>query len=349
MYDIGIVGMGPAGATLARLLGEKYKVLVVDRKQPDAEYGKCCGGLLALDAQKSLAKFSLTLPRDILVTPQIFAVRTIDLRYPLERYYQRFYVNLDRGKFDNWLASLIPPSVTVLRGALCKSVKRVSGGFALTVQQGGEIHTYGVKALVGADGAGSLTRRAFFPDKGGIRRYVAIQEWYEGDKMDPFYASVFDPEITDCYCWTIHKEGRLVVGGAFPQQNATRRFQLLKEKLKQRGYRFGHRVRREGCLVYRPGGMGSFATARDRAFLVGEAAGFISPSSLEGLSYAMDSGYLLARALEPGLHGAETRYTASTRGIRLGLLSKHLKVPFMYQPLLRRLVMRSGLDSIHMA
>lgn len=349
MYDIAVIGMGPAGATLARLLGGRYRVLVVDRKNPAAPCGKCCGGLLAPDAQKSLAKFGLTLPRDILVTPQIFAVRTMDLRYPLERYYQRLYLNLDRARFDNWLASLVPPGVTVLHSALCKGIERTDEGYLLHVRQAGEERRYPARALVGADGADSLVRRTLFPKQRGLRSYVSIQEWYEGTGMDPFYASVFDPEITDCYCWTIHKEGKLVVGGAFPRQGAQERFLLLKQKLSHRGYRFGRRVHREGCLVLRPGGPGSYATAKDGAFLAGEAAGFISPSSLEGISYAMDSGYLLAQALGPGLEGAEGRYTALTRGIRRRLLGKHLKTPFMYHPLLRRWVMQSGLDSIHMA
>jgi len=32
MYDIVIIGGGPAGATLARLIGNKYKVLLLERR-----------------------------------------------------------------------------------------------------------------------------------------------------------------------------------------------------------------------------------------------------------------------------------------------------------------------------
>lgn len=63
-YDIVIVGGGPAGATLARLLPEGFKVLLIDTKShsDDGGFKKPCGGLLAPDAQKSLGKFGLTLP-----------------------------------------------------------------------------------------------------------------------------------------------------------------------------------------------------------------------------------------------------------------------------------------------
>ena len=44
-YDIVIIGGGPAGATLARLLNfEKFKVLLVDGSKDEA---KVCGGLLS--------------------------------------------------------------------------------------------------------------------------------------------------------------------------------------------------------------------------------------------------------------------------------------------------------------
>jgi len=32
MYDIAIIGAGPAGATLARLAGKNYKVLLIDKR-----------------------------------------------------------------------------------------------------------------------------------------------------------------------------------------------------------------------------------------------------------------------------------------------------------------------------
>jgi len=32
MYDIAIVGGGPAGATLARFIGRKYKVLLIEKR-----------------------------------------------------------------------------------------------------------------------------------------------------------------------------------------------------------------------------------------------------------------------------------------------------------------------------
>ncbi len=61
MYDIVIVGSGPAGSTLARLIHNKYKVLIIDKRDLKNEnsnnsLNKCCGGLLSPDAQKMIAR-----------------------------------------------------------------------------------------------------------------------------------------------------------------------------------------------------------------------------------------------------------------------------------------------------
>ena len=68
MYDIAIVGAGPAGSTLARLLGDRYRILLVDRRRLDLapahrrHSAKPCGGLLAPSAQHELARQGLGVP-----------------------------------------------------------------------------------------------------------------------------------------------------------------------------------------------------------------------------------------------------------------------------------------------
>ena len=92
MYDIAVVGAGPAGATFARLVADRYKVLVVDKRlftdtSKSFAAGKCCGGLLAHDAQRMLSRLGLGLPKEVLEEPQLFVVRAIDIPQRTERYY----------------------------------------------------------------------------------------------------------------------------------------------------------------------------------------------------------------------------------------------------------------------
>lgn len=346
MYDIAIIGLGPAGATLARLLDNRFSVAAIDRKRADgAGFQKSCGGLLAPDAQKAISRFDLALPKDALVGPQIFSVRTIDCETGRTRYYQRFYINLDRHRFDLWLRDMIPAHVRVFDGCTCTRIERTGEGYTLHFLQDGEERSITAKYLVGADGAHSIVHRFLYPHK-KIRQYVAIQQWFPEKDMKPFFSCIFDPKITDCYSWTISKDGYFIFGGAYPPKDCRTRFETQKKRLSGIGFSFGKAEKTECCLVLRPSRFHDFRTGRDNAFLIGEAGGFISPSSLEGISSAINTGYMLSRVLNARTSSPNAAYRRKTFGLRLKLYLKVLKSPFMYNPLLRRLVIASGLHSI---
>lgn len=346
MYDAAIIGLGPAGATLARLLSSELKVIAIDKKHPSGTgFQKPCGGLLAPDAQKALARFDITLPKEVLVDPQIFSVRTLDLKTRLVRHYQRFYMNLDRHRFDLWLQSLIPSHVEVCTDSVCTVIERRKEGFHIRYKSGTEERTAEARLLIGADGANSIVRRAFYPKK-KIRQYVAIQQWFEDTNAQPFYSCVFDPESTDCYSWTISKDGVFIYGGAFPKQNSRKRFENQKQKLESSGMRFGKPLKTEACMVLRPRFWRDFCCGENGVFLIGEAAGFISPSSLEGISSALRSADTLSSVLNSRVLNPNRIYRKRTFLLRLKIFLKELKCPFMYFPPLRFLVMKSQIGVI---
>jgi flavin-dependent dehydrogenase len=354
MYDVAIIGAGPAGATLARLIGERYKVLLVEKRRlterPERfSSRKCCGGLLAPDAQRMLSKLGLGLPGSVLEEPQLFVVKAVDMEQGLERYYQRHYININRQEFDRWLVSLVPSGVDIRTDCRLKSYASEERFFKLTLAEGSKTYVERSRILVGADGATSKVRlqassRISFPKK-----YFAIQEWVEGDMNFPFFTSLFDREITDYYCWTIPKGDFLIIGAALqPKQETSEKFRLLKSKLKHRGFEFGKTVWREGAFILRPVKTKQVSTGKKGIALLGEAAGWISPSSAEGLSYAFKSALLLAEALCETPDGFEKRYYEKTKGLRRNIFLKNLKSHFIFNPALRKTVMRSNLQSMQM-
>ncbi len=347
-YDVTIVGAGPAGATLARLLsGQGWRILLVDRaSSPD----KCCGGLLAPDAQAMLSRLGLGLPREVLGGPQLFAVRAVDLATRRERLYQRFYFNLDRGRFDRWLLSLVPPEIEIRLGArFVGAVAEDRGRLRVQLHQGeapGEIRT---RLLVGADGAASAVRRACCPGSARPARYLAIQEILaEAPAAAWFHAFFPPPEITDDYAWAIPKDdGRLLLGAALPVHGAVAKFSRLKGLLAASGFPVDRPVlRREAALLLRPARNAELTAGAGQVALVGEAGGWVSPSSGEGISFALHSALLLADSLRDGPEHALNRYRRALRAMRLNLLGKRLKSGIIFSPALRGLLLRSGVAAL---
>lgn len=346
-YDIAIIGGGPAGATLARLLDKSFRVVLIDKKTDSPEsFKKPCGGLLSPDAQKAFAEFDLTLPKSILVSPQIFSVRTIDLKTRCERHYQRFYMNLDRHKFDLWLQSLIPDNVSKICGRV-RNISRKEDRYILSVVEKnvGE-RTIAADKIVGADGAGSVVRKYLYPRK-RIRTYTAIQQWFEEENPNPFYSCIFDPETSDCCSWTISKDNSFIFGGAFAPKKCRENFEKQKKRLSEYGFKFGKLQKTEACTVLRPRSPFDICTGKDNAFLVGEAAGFISPSSLEGISFAVNSARILSEVLNSKEKASERKYSERLLPMRIKIAVKVMKCPFMYSPLLREIVMKSKVASIN--
>lgn len=344
-YDAVIVGAGPAGANLARLIDtQKYKILVIDGSEGRE---KVCGGLISPDAQDVLARYDISLPKDVLASPQLFSVRTIDLSDGLTRYYRRNYLNVDRRAFDDFIRSLIPDDVDVIK-ARCEGVCKASDGYELALSDGRRI---ACRFLIGADGASSVVRRELFRDK-KIQKYVAIQQWFEAGKVNPNYSCIFDNATSTGCSWVFFKDGMMIFGGAFDKENSREAFEEQKRKLCELGAvdknAFDDPIKTEACLVSRPRLHRGIFRGKNGAFFIGEAAGFISPSSFEGISYALESAEALAGALN--LHSDCPKimraYKRKTERLVAKVKIKCIKRPFMYNQILRTLVMKSGLTAI---
>lgn len=292
-----------------------------------------------------LAKLNLGVPKSVLEEPQIFAVKTHDFDNNLTRYYQRFYINVNRSKFDKWLLSYVPSDVRILYNSVYKNYEKDGKLYKVNYISSQKKQYLHCKILIGADGAISKVRKQAFnnhtPDK-----YISIQKWYKTKNSMPYFLSVFDRELTDFYSWVIKKDKHLIIGSAFKKgDDPNKKFDLLISKLLKHGYDIGDEVKKEGTYINRTRKLKQIALVNEKVALVGEAAGLISPSSAEGISYALSSGYKLAKAINKGI-AFEKNYKKSMRKLVLNIFIKNIKIPAMYNSHIRKMIMKSGLNNL---
>jgi flavin-dependent dehydrogenase len=98
--------------------------------------------------------------------------------------------------------------------------------------------------------------------------------------------------------------------------------------------------------LLRPCGIPKVYAKKDNtAFLAGEAAGYISPSSAEGFSFAFNSACALAEAFKKG-GNISKNYCKLTLKMRIKLILKIIKARLMYNQYVRKIIMALKINAI---
>jgi flavin-dependent dehydrogenase len=332
--DALIVGAGAAGCACAASLPSGIRAIVVDRADPGA--GRCCGGLIAHDAKDALARLASPLPAGVRVQPEPAVVHAIDLESSREQTYRRDYWNVDRARFDAWLLGLA-------RAEFCRAqlvrLERDGSGFRAFLREHGRERIVGCRFIVGADGGTSLVRRLLFPAAPAPERLLAIQATLPPATHLDRQEVIFSERLTDFYAWAIPKPDCVLVGAAFAEpRGATARFAELRRLFCER-YRLSDEVLAQcGRILSRPRRPRELFGGAGAALLCGEASGLVSPSSGEGISYAIESGIAAGRALAAADPGRA--YARRLRPVLLRIRGKFVKARIILSPRLRRIALR---------
>ena len=283
MYDVIVVGAGPAGATAAyELAGSGLKVLLLE-KQSLPRFKPCGGGV----SQKFLASLPFDFSRAI--KGQVSRLRYYyDNGDPFEAAMDTQLAMVNRRDFDFVIASAAAAAgAELLVGLEVSGIEAQADGIKVMTAKG----TFKSKYLIGADGV-----------------YTKIGAW-SGLVKKRLIGSALEVELTgldhaqtaligfgrvnEGYSWSFPKDDYYSVG--IGGRHGANLRQELDSWLNCLGYQGERKFKVYGHAL--PEAVIGARLQQGNILLVGDAAGLVNPLTGEGIRSAIQSGQIAAAAI----------------------------------------------------
>lgn len=328
-YGTIVAGAGPAGVMAAYHAAQRGSVLLVDASALPRD--KSCGGMLNEYTQQFLAEFG-ELPAHMSLDPQWVNFRYHDWDRSILKPTELRFLNVDRRAFDEWLIGLLPDNVTVLGATSVSGFEQDDETVRVTLKDRTGERVADCEYLVGADGPRSSVRRQL--GVGAFATYVTLQDFcrVEGP-IEPYFDCIYMRDIGDSfgYAYVVPKGDVAIIGSVFypktkrPHEKHDQVITRLKERLP-----LGTSVKREAWVALSVRHPRDVVPGLGRVLLAGEAGGFMSPSSGEGISYALNTGRLAGTAIAHSNGGdALAAYESATHHVARNITRKLKWLPFM--------------------
>lgn len=278
-YDVAIIGAGPAGLEAAKVLAENNKKVVILEKNSIIGKKVCAGGLTTKD-------FSLGVPIDF--ADRLFKEVTLGTPWAncIVKSKNPYVATVTREKLGNYLAK--EDRLDGVRIYTNKVVAEIDNNH-LKTKDGLEIQFY---SLIGSDGVESMVRKFVGLENKNILVAFHYKMPVRYEKMEYIYnAKLFGSG----YAWIFpHKEFTSIGACVDPKYavDSAKLQENFKLWAKKRGIELDEQYHEAWMINYDYQGF-QFGNI----FLVGDAGGFSSGLTGEGIYFAMVSGSEIAKKI----------------------------------------------------
>ncbi len=314
IWDVIIIGSGPAGCAAGLVLARKgINVLIIEKEKLPRH--KICSGLISRGSQKILKKLGLKFPEAICTRPKVG--KGIKVQFKIGNNFIDIpdkYYNVWRRDFDYWLtieankAGAVVEDETEMIDINFEEYIKVKVRYIDPISGEKRIKEYATKYVIGADGSKGKTRKIIYPD---FKREtgIAYQEYWTGKiDLDPRYFYAFmDRELSAGYAFCNLKEDQILIGvGAIKGKNIKKYQAKFIEFLKE-GFnlRLDKMIRKEGCVstnIFKQDPTFKHLHGKNNVLLTGEAADLFNIMG-EGIPSALISGKNAAEAIIENISG----------------------------------------------
>jgi len=304
LYDVIVIGAGPAGCMAAKRMSEAgYSVLLVEKMELPRE--KSCSGILIRKSIQMVEKEFGEIPNTVFSHPQINQGIIITNEKGKTFKFESEGYNIWRSSFDHWMSLMAESAGAELRTLTAALKCEEKNDHVLVefrdmkVEKKSEIYQEKARIVIACDGTASKTGRNL---RNTPLNYITTYQTFSQGTIDldsNFFHAFLDPALSEYDAWFNVKDDYLIIGVGVKNPSLTKTYHSRFVSFLKSRYHAQIGTCEKEEIGMMPEIQAGFHVdlGKGKVLLAGDAACLLNPMG-EGISSALASGYAAAEAIK---------------------------------------------------
>ncbi|HEY0196829.1 MAG TPA: NAD(P)/FAD-dependent oxidoreductase [Methanobacterium sp.] len=304
MYDVAVIGAGPAGCMASKRMAEAgYEVLLVEKMELPRE--KSCSGILIPKSIQMVEKEFGEIPGTVFSHPKINrGIKLTNEDGQVFSFESEGYT-IWRNLFDQWIAHKARDAGVELKDlTLAKTCEEINDHVMLTLKERKKIYHEKARIVIVCEGAGGLIKKNIRKESGDF--IVTYQTFSKGniDLASDFFHAFLNPHFSEYDAWFNVKDDYLIIGVGVKNASQMKSYHSKFVSFLKSHYNAQIEPPEKEEVGIIPEIRPSYTVdlGEGRVLFAGDAANLLNPMG-EGISSALASGYAAAEAIKSNIHG----------------------------------------------